>query len=211
MRYVLQSPKVLQQVANLPRKSILAAQAKAVEVLMRGHFKERQAEGNKRGWPLPKFWYGAGGTVANATAVGEVNNDFAEVVVADARFNQKVYGGTITAKRSRNLAIPLTAQAAKLSARMGSIRELDLKLVVTKKGAYLAREAYEQRGTPRRKGVGAKGVARQRLQFWFKLTRSVTQSADPRALPPSASFDQTILDATAKIVPLLLKKGGGNA
>lgn len=198
--------------APLDRKTLLQAQAKGVEVLLKGHFRARQAEGNKKRWPLPPFWFGVRNTMASATAVGEVTEQSAEVVIADGRMNQKVFGGTIRPKRAKNLVIPLTAAAARMGAMEGSLSDrTDLALIVTGKGAYLAQESYEARGSKgRRKGKQPAGIQRQRLTFLFKLVKSVQQSKDPRALPLAATFEANLKGTADKIMPRLMRRRSGN-
>jgi hypothetical protein len=192
------------------RQVLLEAQAKGVAVMMKGHFRLRQGEGNKKGWPLPKFWFGVKNTMASATGVAEVTEQQAIVTVADARMNQKVFGGTIRPKRAKTLVIPLTAAAARMASDGGSLRDEDLKLIVTKKGAFLAKESFESRGaTGRRRGKQPPGIQRQRLQFLFRLVKSVTQKADPRALPTPEQFNESLRSTADKIVPRLIRRSGG--
>jgi len=181
-------------------RPLLEAAAKAVVNRLKDHFKARQGEGNRRGWPSHRFWYGVKGSVANATGVASVTDTSATVTVADHRFLHKLTGGTITPKRAKSLALPLHARAYALTGK-GSIRGSgppDLFVLKTVKGAWLVRNKEESRG----KGK----VARLRLEFWFRLLKRVTQAADPRALPPAGALEAAIDDAARQVGPRLLAR-----
>ena len=165
---------LLARLAN-PRPLHEAMGARMVNFL-RTHFRSRQREGNRRGWPHRYFWYGTKG-VAQLTAMQKADETGAEIAIASPAFAHKVKGGTIEPKRGRALAIPLSAEAYKKSDQ-GRIPDVfkDAFVIRTQKGAFIVRQLFER--------VTGKKFARSRLQFLFKLVPRVTQAADPHALPP---------------------------
>jgi len=187
------------RVARRPRAFMQAA-GKAAANAFREHFKDRQAEGNVKGWPSRRFWFGVKGSVANATAMTDATDTSATVTVADPRFVHKITGGTVTPKRRKFLSIPLRAAAYALGGK-GSVRESqpDLFPIRTARGLWLVRNKAERRG----RQVGKGRVKRVLLEFWFKLVRSVTHQADPRALPPPGAIERAI-DNSAIVLKRIL-------
>lgn len=178
-------------------RPLLQAAGKAVEVTLRDHFKARQAEGNKKGWPSRGFWYGEPDSVATALALDKVTDTAATVVVADRRFVHKVTGGTIQAKRSKFLAIPLRAEAYALGGK-GSLRESQPDLFPIRIGGKSGRLFLAKK----------QGNS---FRAWFRLVRQVTQKPDPKALPDPAAITTSVEKAVAKVMPrLLLLQGGPN-
>jgi hypothetical protein len=126
------------------------------------------------------------------------------IVVASAAIAHKVKGGTITAKRGKMLAIPLTAEAYKA----GSPREANMPglFLMKRKGdvgrAFLAIADPQPGGSkPARsgkKGLQAKDTGGIRPQYL--LIRSVNQRADPRTLPDPAAFAAAIHDEAEKFL-----------
>ena len=173
---------------------------KEVAVEFKTHFKERDREGNRRGWPSQHFWQ----RVANKTSHQAASDTSVTVTVASAPFVHKITGGTVTPKAAGALTIPLTAEAYAKNGK-GTLRESFPGLFVlrTRKGAWLVRSSMENRGqsrAPRVKGQRrerARGVQRERLEFLFRLTKSVTHQPDPRALPAPARITGAIDRAIA--------------
>jgi hypothetical protein len=113
------------------------------------------------------------------------------ISVADERFNQKVYGGTITAKRVQNLAIPMIAEAYGRAPRIFEQETGDkLHVVKTDKGAFLAR------GT----NVSAGRSSRIIDEFAYRLTPSVTQKPFAGALPTDAEVTKVVLERAEKVL-----------
>jgi hypothetical protein len=155
----------------------MALLGKAMEVTLRGHFLARDREGNGRGWPRSHFW---NRRVRANTSLTEVTPTAATVSVASPEFAHKMTGGTIRPKRGRALAIPLTAEAGKA----GSPREGGMPGLFKVPGLpFLA---------------VTKGRGRSRvLEIQYKLQASVTQPADPRALPDMAAVGRDMEARTA--------------
>ena len=158
------------------RRSLMAALGKRLEVELRAWFRSRNAEPNKQGWPSQNFW----DRIRNATALTEFDNVHATVAVADPAFNQKVYGGTIHAKKGKALAIPAVPEAAGVS----PLTMNNLRLVVFKDSnrAALVSNIATNITIQRNGKIKARSSTISRVIYW--LVKSVTQSADPRALPP---------------------------
>ena len=120
------------------------------------------------------------------------------VTVADPRFAHKITGGRIVPKLRKWLIIPLREEAYALSGK-GSVSESrpDLFPITTKRGSYLVRNLVESRGRGK--------LRNSRLEFWFRLVKSVDQPADPTAMPPMAEIEQGVERAARTVLPLLLK------
>lgn len=190
------------------RRPLLMAVVGAVKKSHRAHFRARQAEDSRRkrkGWAPKYFWSGSRGqSVEEKTNVGEVTNDSATLIISSPEFSQKLRGGTIRPKRGKHLAIPLRAEAY----AAGSPREWDaqtmrseLRLVPirSKRGTlFLAQVGVDDFSGP----LGSRGL---RLQYL--LVRSVTQKADPRALPPPAETAKVIDDAIETYMARRLRRG----
>lgn len=156
------------------RKPLMQAMGKAVEVELHRHFTKRDGEGNKRGWKSRHFW---NRIVRKSTSYTGATEDEATVAIASREFAHKVHGGTITAARGKYLAIPLTARAYAVgSPRLWPSGKSALTLIKTAKACVLI-EAYHSKLGKRSRGKISGGEAQ------YLLKHSVTQKADPRALP----------------------------
>jgi hypothetical protein len=171
--------KVMQE----PR-SLNAAMGKRVEIELRGHFRRRNAEPNKRGWPKKNFW----NRIAKSTALTEATDRDATVTISDPAFGMKLRGGVIKAKRARNLAIPLTAEASVAgSPGEGGIEGLFAIKPEGARAAFLAR----QTGTT--------------LEFLYLLVPKVNMPRDPEALPPDGALQAAASDEANKWIA---RRGG---
>jgi len=143
---------------------LLQAGGEGIETRLRKHFLERDAEGNKKGWPRKHFW---NRVVRQATSLGEVTADRATVHIASPEFGLHLRGGTVTPKRGKFLAIPITAEAYKAgSPREGNMPGLFFVRFPKGNRAYLSTQDGPQ----------------------YRLLKSVTIPADPRALPPEGDL-----------------------
>ena len=144
------------------------------------HFADRNAEPNSMGWAKKNFWNREG---RDNTGAGELTDHSAMIVVASAAIAHKVKGGTITAKRGKFLAIPLTAEAYK--AGSPSAANWPGLFVIRRKGdtsrAFLC--LADQLGAKPPKGKKAMQPRDSGIRPQWLLIKSVTQRADPRALP----------------------------
>jgi len=137
-------------------RPLLAKLGKSLEKELRGHFLARDKEGNSHGWPSKHFW---NREIRANTALTSATDEQATVTVASPAFGQKLYGGTIRAKRGRFLAIPARQEAY----AAGSPREGGMQGLFRPKGRRFLMD---------REGL---------VQYW--LVERVTQAKDPRALP----------------------------
>lgn len=191
-------------------KPLHEAAGKGVEVALKGHFKNRQAEGNKRGWPDRYFWSGRQG-VAQKTRLTSATNARAVVTIADPRFTMKVNGGTITPKRGKFLALAENEEAYAKSGQ-GRIRDVfpQLKIAIDQKlGLVLVDSARTKIKIGRPKKDGSRAVANAGNvsggEIFFNLAKRSHQKPDPNAMPaegvlPTAA-SQAVNDFIQRNVP----------
>lgn len=163
-------------------KAMNAAAGRRVERELRGHFLKKDRQGNRRGWARSHFW---NRRIRTSTAFAGATDAGATVEISDPAIEQKIHGGTIRAKRSKFLALPLTEEAK----MKGSPREWgkkELRLIVTPRGAFLMKRTTNAQGE--------KGG----LNAMYKLKRSVTQDADPTALPAKGVLEAAVDDEAEK-------------
>jgi hypothetical protein len=198
---------------------LMAALGKRAEVELRDHFADRNAEPNKMGWPSQNFW----DRIRKATALLTWDDVSASIAIGDPAINQKVYGGTITAKRCASLAIPASAEAyAAGSPREGATPALRFAFAYDSqrscwRPALVAAEDYQRQiRSGKRKGevvrtknvrqadqVAATGPGRATTgagTVWYWLCKSVTQAPDPRALPDEGVMFDAMIDQTRKFL-----------
>lgn len=163
-------------------RDLLENSARAVTRKLKLHFAARDREGNKLGGRKTHFW----GDIGKSTNLGPVDDHQASVIISDFRFAQKLHGGTITAKTPWPgsgfllLTIPVKPEAY---ARKVSVtrRETGLSLffVGNAAGGVIASRAE-----------GSKD-----LNVFYACVPSVTQAADPRALPPGEELETAAVEA----------------
>jgi hypothetical protein len=169
-------------------------------VTLKQHFQMKDAtEPNKLGGRRTHYW----NMVATSVQQPEIENPTRiSVAISHPTFAQKVFGGTITAKRRQYLTIPLTAQSYGKTAGdfVGAfvLRTANGAFIV-KRGESITENGRFKRGSYTRRFFDAAGGVdrtikiKASLQFLFKLVRSVDQARDPNALP-----DQTLLEAAIR-------------
>jgi len=204
----IQSPDLAPEVTRLIalEKSvepvrILKAAGKQLETDLQDHFSARNSEPNKRGFPKRNFWAG----IRRSTALASVSDSEAVVSISNPAINQKVYGGTITPKSGRALALPMNADADKA----GSPRALPtnfLHLIVTKSGVYLVEREATKIGLSRRKKGGYRPTGEMGGRFWYHLVPSVTQKKDERALPEPSYLEGSVTAAIRGVFEKELEK-----
>lgn len=199
------TPKLKEMLAASRRPlSVMQAVAKEVIKVFKDRFKKLQAKGNRRGWPERHFWYGlaTSGSVSSKVGITKMTPSEAIVSVSDYRYLHKIKGGTIKPKRKNALTIPLRAEAYALGGK-GSVRESApfLKLVITKKGAWLVKETLEK--TMHK--IGGKRASRTSLEFWFRLLPYVWQAPQAYVEPSRDEIIAGIERAAAAAGPRLLK------
>lgn len=175
------------------RKALHAALGKRGEIELRDHFQKRDAEPNKSGWKSLHFW----GRIRTATAYQSADDAGATVGISDPAMNQKVFGGMITPKEGKYLSIPAREEASGKSPRSFD----DLTFVPLSAGRGMLVQRYQTalkyftRGKKEgqiksRESVGG-GVF-----YW--LVKSVTQQADPKALPTKENFLAAMVEETQR-------------
>jgi hypothetical protein len=136
------------------------------------HFRARQQSNpNKLGGKRTNFWL----QIARSVQSPAVEGDHVRVSINDPRIAQKVYGGTIRAKRAKSLTIPVAPEAYGRTAATLE-HELGIKLFVMPSDfgqGLLA--ATISKG----KGKNAKNT----IKVFYVLRGSVHQDPDPEALP----------------------------
>lgn len=154
------------------RQGALKAVQRGVVKQLQSHFARRDKTPNRLGGKRTHFW----GQIRKATSAGKVTTNRAVVTVADYRFAQKLHGGTIRPKRSKMLAIPIRPEAHGVRPRVLEDRlGIDMFVRSSSGRVWLAGKAPD----------GS-------LRVYYVLKKSVTQKADPDALPPEAAVDETI-------------------
>lgn len=170
----------LLQKARSPR-ALVAAAGRAVANTLRAHYRQKdRTEINKLGGQRTHFWLAVSRSVQAPVMEGETR---AAVSINHPAIAQKVFGGIISAKRVRYLTIPVTPEAYGRTARTFE-SETGLKLIFIKpaekgKAPCLATVAEDS----------------GQVTTQFLLTPSVTQDADPTALPAQDDMEAAAVTA----------------
>lgn len=143
---------------------------------LKKHFRERNKTGNKLGGTRTNFW----SRVAESVQAPKSSPGKIVIPVSHPAIAQKVYGGTITPKKSKNLAIPISAKAHGKSPRVFPL----LQFAMTRAGVKLLGQDT---------GSG--------MEWLYVLVPSVKQDADPKALPK----DTEVGDAMSKAGGIYLR------
>lgn len=178
--------RMMRQARN-PRP-ILEAGAKVLQVEIVKHLRAMEARGNARGWPSQKFFAGGPNSVDKRVGLSSITDRDAVISISDPRFFHHVTGGTVRPKRAKALAIPLTAEAARLGGR-GTLREAapGLQFIKTKQGAFLARV------------LGAS------ITYLFILLKSVTHRPHPEVLPDLNAIGPRVRAGMVRAAQMLLR------
>lgn len=163
---------------------------------LRAHFRKKDQTDVNRLAPDRRehFWR----QVMNSVNAPVVSGDghTVTILINHPAIAQKIFGGDITAKRVRNLAIPEEPEAYGRSPRVFE-QETGTKLIFLKQNdnALLAR-----------------AIAGGGLQVEYLLTPRVHQDPDPTALPPENEFEAALLDRAEKVLQRQLNpEAGGEA
>ena len=155
--------------------------------LMARHFVRNGT--NRHGWPTTNFWARA----AKATSY-QVSGSAVDIICNQVGVRQRYYGGTIRPVNAGALTIPMTGKAyGKLASDFPG-----LFLMVTKKGAFLAR--YTDRTRTTNKGQTRAVKQKSTLEVLFRLAASVTQSPNPNVIPDDAAFGRELDLAVAALL-----------
>lgn len=127
------------------------------------------------------FWLGVAQSVS--APVISAGGTTVTISISDPRFAQKVFGGTITAKRAGSLTIPVSPDAYGRTTKTFEA-ETGLKLFLLRVG----RKGGSKFGNAVLATARGGGI-----QVEYVLRRSVTQAADPTALPDRAEFQAALI------------------
>lgn len=162
---------------------------------LKSHFRKKEREEpNKLSPRRQHFWLQVGRSVQNPQQSGY---NSVSVTVSDPRFAQKVFGGTITAKRAGALTIPVSEKAYGRTASTFE-RETGLKLILIKTG----------KGKPQNAVLAAKVGGG--LEVEYLLTKSVTQKKDPTALPEEGQLKAAVIGRAQKYLDRELSANSAN-
>jgi hypothetical protein len=164
--------KALAGRAARPGPGLLIA-ARALGNLLKKHFREKAQKPNKLGGDRTWFWLAVGRGV---NAPQQTSPTSAQISITHGAINQKIHGGTITAKRAKYLTIPVHPKA---HGRRASVLAnlLGIKLFAVK-GALAGWDKNAKK-----------------LTVYYALKKSVTQKADPTALPPNGEMERVAREA----------------
>lgn len=161
---------------------------------LRDHFLDRDQYPNRLGGDRTNYWRGVADSV-NGQPVLLDNGRTVKLTVSHPTFAQKVKGGTITAKRTKALTIPVTAEA--YGQRASTLEH--------EKGINLF--VIHQKGESAGFGLLAAKDASGHVTVHYLLRRSVTQRPDHRALPDQATFTLALLAAAEDYVDKINQGG----
>jgi hypothetical protein len=147
---------------------------------LKKHFRERNQTGNKLGGTRTNFWSSVAQSVQSPVArPGNI-----VVPISHPAIAQKVFGGTITAKKAKNLAIPIHPKAHGKSPRVFPA----LQFAMNSAGVKMLFLNSNRNA----KGQFLKGTT---MQVYYILKPSVTQAPDPNALPKDAAVGEAMTRA----------------
>lgn len=156
-----------------PRRAFRVA-GNAVMNKLKTHFRKRNQEPNKEGWAKSGFWAQIRDSVQLLDAGSGVI-----VQINDPRFNLKFFGGTVTPKRGKALAIPLHEEYKGI---LPSTFPRDkFFFLPSKDGANV--------------GILAEALGDNKIRAAYLLRKSTTHRPDPEALPPMDELKKEALDA----------------
>ena len=156
---------------------------------LKKHFRSRNSTPNKLGGRRSNFWLQVASSVQSPVIAGTSS---VRIDITHPAYAQKLYGGTITAKRAKFLTIPVHPQAYGRTAAVFE-RETGIELFrpQTSEGV-LVRLLM---------GIGPDGG----LTVYYVLKRSVTQKADPNAFPNRETFADGLTEEARKYTLRKLK------
>jgi len=159
-------------------QAVLKVGGNAISNAIKKHFRDRNQEPNKEGWAKSGFWAQIRDSVQLI--------DGAEVIVQinDPRFNLKYYGGTVTAKRGRALAIPLHEEYKGV---LPSTFPRDKFFFLPDKDGNNV-------------GILAEALGDHTIRAAYLLRRSTQHEPDPDALPPLDDLRKEALDAMERYI-----------
>lgn len=187
------------------RRPLNAAVGKRGESELREHFRERNQEPNKKGWPKQDFW----NRIRKSTALSAVDESGATITISDPAIAQKIHGGDIVPKEGKYLTLPAIAAAVGRSARTFQNLEPLIRWINGKRRAIalIERRASNISYGKERKD-GSRSVTHTSSSiggviFW--LVEKVHQNKDLRALPARDKMETALRDEARIYVEDLAK------
>lgn len=163
---------------------------------LKAHFRTKdQTDPNQLSPRREHFWLQIANSVNNPEQSGY---NAVSVRVSDPRIAQKVFGGTITAKRAGALTIPVSEQAYGRTASTFE-QETGLKLFLIKVGGTKANSLTNAVLAAKVNGG---------MEIEYVLRQSVTQQADRTALPETSELEKAILARAQTTLERQLRQGG---
>lgn len=147
-----------------------AVMGRAGANVLRKHFRARNSQPNKLGGARTNFW----SRVAESVHAPRSSGAHIVIPINHPAIAQKVFGGTIRARKAKHLAIPIDARAHGKSPRVFDA----LTFAMTGAGVKLL-------------GTREGGVFRA----LFVLKKSISQRPDPQALPKDADMAAAVTKA----------------
>lgn len=167
---------------------ILQVSGRAVADLLKKWYRRLdREEPNKLGGPRKHFWREVADAVQKPVVAGDTT---VTVAISHPVIAQKIFGGTIRAKRASLLTIPQTPEAYGRTAATYEA-ETGLKLVFLRQNDH---------------AILASRAQGQGLTVQYVLVPSVHQEPDPNALPPEQQLEQAALEAADKALQRQLEQ-----
>lgn len=181
---------------RLGTERVMPVALRALENHVRKYYRDRGGVF----WPrMGKAWVPeTAGDVAKVSVEGEWG----------AILQHKITGGTIRAANAKNLAIPANEQARKKGAPR-NFKSPKLRVIRFGRNGPKALVKDDRKSVGKGKKKRAKpgqGKPRKKPEVWYWLKESVTQKADPGALPPMGPLGAAVRVAVAEYVA---KRAGG--
>jgi hypothetical protein len=157
--------------------------ANAVANRLKKHFRDRNQEPNAEGWKKSGFW----AQVRDSVQV--VGDDV--IQINDQRFNLKYYGGVVTPKRGKALAIPLHEEFK--GVLPSTFPKDKFFFLPTRSGGDNV-------------GILAEALGDNRIRAAYLLRSKTTHQADDKALPPMNELQAEALRAVQRFFERELAK-----
>lgn len=167
--------------------TVLLSAGNSVKKLLQAHYREKnENEPNKLGADRSNFWGDVGLSVE-----GPISNGSQVLVnITHPHIRQKIYGGTIKAKRTKYLTIPMHKDSYGVRARvLEREKSISLVFVETNGNKFLA------------------GEHEGRFQFFYLLKESVTQKPWPQSIPENDDLAKSVREGAAEALLSALSAG----